>query len=190
MANAERRCRHLCRMRHNHHQLLLLPLPLLTLPLQWICHSSCHLGCRIMPSAHYLPLDPRASDADELEVGEEQSAHRTSLYNNQYNIRYHPQPADGYDVDVDEDGDDDDYYRTTTMGMAPRLTRSIPSRRRCWIMPMMLLVPFCVLFIYFMFSSQSLGLGTSLEDVNDDYEPHSGIGKRKTQKLTLIQKLA
>ncbi|XP_034473748.1 galactosylgalactosylxylosylprotein 3-beta-glucuronosyltransferase S isoform X2 [Drosophila innubila] len=124
-----------------------------------------------MPSAHYLPLDPQASDADDLEEEEGQQEHRTSMNNNQYNIRYHPQPAVDYDVVVDDDDNDDD--RTPTMGKAPRLSRSIPSRRRCWIMPIMLLVPFCIVFLYFMLSSQTLGLGTSLEDVDDDYEPHN-----------------
>ncbi|KAH8377937.1 hypothetical protein KR093_008037 [Drosophila rubida] len=119
-----------------------------------------------MPSAHYFPLELQASDDDQDDCEEQNQLpdtehQRTSMRSHQYHIHYHPQPAD---YDVDRTGPE--------LGMAPRLSRSVSSRRRCWL-PLLILVSFCVVF-YLMFSSQTLGLGGVFDDVDDDYAPRNG----------------
>ncbi|XP_062131684.1 galactosylgalactosylxylosylprotein 3-beta-glucuronosyltransferase S isoform X1 [Drosophila sulfurigaster albostrigata] len=123
-----------------------------------------------MPSAHYFPLELRASDDDQDCEEQEQlvdTDHRSSMLSNQYNLHYHPQLADY---------DNNNRTPELGMGMAPRLSRPGPSRRRYWL-PILIIASFCVIF-YLMFSSQALGLGGSFNDGDDDFEPHSGQGKR------------
>ncbi|KAH8273996.1 hypothetical protein KR044_007423 [Drosophila immigrans] len=126
-----------------------------------------------MPSAHYFPLELQPSNDDQECEEEEQlvdTEHRTSMPSSQYNSHYHPQLAD-YD---NED-------RTPELGMAPRLNRSGPGRRRFWL-PLLIIVSFCVVF-YLMFSSQTFGLRANFDDFEDDYEPHNGQDSLNTHAL-------
>ncbi|KAH8408141.1 hypothetical protein KR222_000708 [Zaprionus bogoriensis] len=132
-----------------------------------------------MPSAHYQPLEHHAyNDADdddddvavhdlEQELGEGQSPLFSSR---QHHMRYHPQLAE-----------EELPTSMSATNMAPRLGRSVSSRRRvCW--SLLLLIFFCG-FFYFLFSSQTAGYGSESEDALEDYAPHGGLDSTNSHSL-------